>query len=113
ARARTDQKARWSSEHHGTALNLVWADGDGFEVEEKPELDDDAIGEQLLVYVRENAGTGWTKARNAIKGVGNEKLDEIRDVLFASERLLNVVDSEVRFAVESRKPARLYVADDP
>jgi predicted ATP-dependent serine protease len=37
------QKARWASAQHGTALQLVWTDGEGFAVEDNPELDDDAI----------------------------------------------------------------------
>jgi hypothetical protein len=29
------QKARWSSEHHGTTLDLAWTDGEGFTVEDE------------------------------------------------------------------------------
>jgi hypothetical protein len=32
------QKARWSSEHHGTHLALTWTDGEGFEVEDERDL---------------------------------------------------------------------------
>ena len=35
------QKARWDSDRHGTTLQLVWADGDGFTVHESAEKTDD------------------------------------------------------------------------
>jgi hypothetical protein len=107
------QKARWASAQHGTALNLLWTDGEGFAVEEKPELDDEALAELIVVGVGENPGTGWMKVSDAIKGVSNDRIDAIRDGLFASERLLNVVDGEARYGVEPRRAAHLYLPDDP
>jgi hypothetical protein len=112
------QKARWSSEHHATALNLLWAEGDGFAVEEQPEeFDDDALAELILAFVRENAGTGWKKVEQAISG-RNDNLRQVREGLLAGGWLVNVVkgvdgqDATLN-RLEHRKPARLYVADDP
>jgi hypothetical protein len=63
------QKARWASAQHGTALNLLWTDGEGFEVEDPPERpSDETIAELICEYVRENAGTGWGRVRATIKG---------------------------------------------
>jgi hypothetical protein len=107
------QKARWSSLHHATALNLLWTDGEGFAVEDKPDLDDEALAELIVAGVRENPGTGWMKVRDTIKGVGNDRIDAIRDGLFASGRLVNVVDGEARDGVEPRRAAHLHLADDP
>jgi putative DNA primase/helicase len=107
------QKARWSSESHATSLNLLWTDGEGFAVEERPELDDEALAELIVAGVRENPGTGWMKVRDTIKGVGNDRIDAIRDGLFASGRLVNVVDGEARYGVEPRRAAPLHLPDDP
>jgi putative DNA primase/helicase len=54
------QKARWSSEHHKLTLHLTWADGEGFAIEDKPELDDATVAEQILAALRANPGLGWT-----------------------------------------------------
>ena len=62
------QKARWSSAHHATALNLAWTDGDGFEVEENPELDDERSPNSSSRAVRDNPGTGWTQSRKGDDG---------------------------------------------
>jgi hypothetical protein len=107
------QKARWSSEHHAKALHLVWAAGDGFAVEERVELDDDAISELIEAYVREHAGTGWTKAEQAVEGARSERLRQIRDGMLSRGELVNVVKGLALDTIEERRPARLYVADDP
>jgi hypothetical protein len=106
------QKVRWASAQHGTALNLLWADGEGFEVEEREEFDDETLAELILSYVEENAGTAWGKVRASIKGVGNDRVDAIRDGLFAAGRLVNVVGGEALSRVEPRRAASLYLPDD-
>jgi hypothetical protein len=111
------QKARWSSAHHATALNLVWTDGDGFAVEDKPELEDDALAELILDAVRTEPGTGWTKVEKAISGIRNDRLRAIRDGLLASGRIVNRTARDgvewLAAECEPRKPASLYLADDP
>jgi hypothetical protein len=107
------QKARWSSSHHGTALNLVWADGDGFEVEDKPVLDDDAITNMILAAVHDTPGAGWRTIEDATPGVGTARRREIRDRMLEGGQLLNVVDWVPLDHCPARKPARLYAHDDP
>jgi hypothetical protein len=111
------QKARWASAHHATTLHLVWTDGDGFAVEDKPELDDDTLAEQILTAIRESPGTGWTKIEGGIRGVGNDRKRAVRDELFAAGTILNVVKRDgTEVAIDhcpERSPARLHLADDP
>jgi len=112
------QKVRWSSLYHGTTLHLVWTDGDGFAVEEKPELDDETLAAQILDAVGRNGGTTWGKVEEATPGVNRQRRMDVRDGLLASGQLVNVgrgedgADVALRSLVEG-KPARLYLADDP
>jgi hypothetical protein len=110
------QKARWSSEHHGTTMRLNWADGDGFEREDKPEFDAEQLAAQILAYVCENPGTGWTRVEEATPGIGREARRGVRDRLLQAGRLLNVghdVDGleAALDHVPERKPARLYLPE--
>jgi hypothetical protein len=112
------QKARWASRYHGTHLNLLWTEeGEGFTVEDKPELDDDAIRAELLDYVRQNPGTGWTPVDAATEGRAETKR-RLRDGLLAGGELVNIgkdasgQDVALDHIVK-RKPSQLYVADDP
>jgi hypothetical protein len=45
------QKARWASSRHATSLHLIWTDGEGFALEDKPEVDDETLAEQILAAV--------------------------------------------------------------
>lgn len=111
------QKARWASQYHATALQLRWTDGEGFEVEDKPELDDDTLAEQLFDFISKNPGTTWTKVETATPGVNKERRRAVRDVLFAGERIVNVVKEDgedvALLSCPERRPSRLYQADDP
>lgn len=111
------QKARWASSHHATSLQLVWTDGEGFEVEDKPELDDDAIAEQILTFVRENSGTNWTRLEEATPGMARERRRKVRDGLLKADRLLNVIkENGAEIALDEcpeRRPSRLFLAGDP
>ena len=66
------QKARWSSALHATGLNLTWAEDEGFAVEEKPELDDEAIAEQILAAIAAEPGIGWTRVEEQTPGIGRQ-----------------------------------------
>jgi hypothetical protein len=44
------QKVRWASERHGTKLNLLWDEGEGYVVEERPEITDETIAEQIVDF---------------------------------------------------------------
>jgi hypothetical protein len=110
------QKARWASEYHATSLQLVWTDAEGFEVEENPELDDDAIADEILAFVGENAGTTWGKVEKATPGVNRQRRMAVRDRLLSAGRIVNVakedgVDVALAYCPE-RKPSRLHRADD-
>jgi hypothetical protein len=111
------QKARWASSYHATTLTLTWTEGEGFEVEEQPELDDNTIADLLLAAGRENAGSTWSKVENATKGIGRDRRMTVRDRLFAGGRLVNIVREdglEVALAYcPERRPSRLHLADDP
>jgi len=107
------QKARWASATHATALNLVWTEGEGFAVEDKPEFDDAAIAEAILVYVGGHAGTGWSKVEEATPGTSKKRRREIRDGLLTSGDLANVVKGVWLDHVEERKQCRLFLGADP
>jgi hypothetical protein len=97
------QKARWSAEHHKQKLQLAWADGDGFEVIDEEERDDNTVADEILEFVRENGGTGWNRVDEKIAGKGT-RLRAIRDSLLEGGRLVNR-GSEARM--------KLWHADDP
>jgi hypothetical protein len=111
------QKARWSSEHHATSLHLVWADGEGFTVEEKPELDDETIAERIVAAISDDPGTSWSAVEKATPGVGRDRRNPIRDGLFAAGRIVNVTkEGRVEVALAycpERKTAHLHRSDDP
>jgi hypothetical protein len=106
------QKARWASDYHGTSLTLVWAEGEGFTVEDRPEITEDTIAEAILAAVLELPGASWTKIRD-LRSAGGKKvvqgnaseLAAIRDRLLRDGRLVNGAASEGQF--------RLWHPDDP
>jgi AAA domain len=106
------QKARWASSLHGTSTTLLWADGESFMVEAKPELTEESMREALLAAVLANPGGSWTKIRDARDSDGEKlvrgnltELQALRDALLAERILLNRAPTEGRF--------ELYLADDP
>jgi archaellum biogenesis ATPase FlaH len=111
------QKARWASEWHAKTLNLVWADGESFTVQDPDEVSDDQLADQILAVISSDPGTGWVKVEKAIKGVGNDKLRDIRDGLLAAGRIVNIVKTGgaemIVSEVIAKHAARLYLADDP
>jgi hypothetical protein len=48
------QKARWASDYHAQTINLTWTGQDAYQVEDKPELTDDDIAEQMLAVIAGN-----------------------------------------------------------
>jgi AAA domain len=111
------QKARGSSEHHGTTLHLLWADGERFTVDEKAELDDDAIAELILAAITANPGLGWTKVEKETRGMGDERRRAVRDDLLRAGTIANVVKENGERVIldhcPERRPASLFLADDP
>jgi hypothetical protein len=82
------QKARWSSEHHATSLHLAWADGEGFTVEQREEISDDTIADELRAAVLELPGGSWRKIREKIRG-GDADKAKVRDRLLATGEIVN------------------------
>jgi len=97
------QKARWSPEHHKQKMQLAWAAGEGFEVIEGEDRDDNLVADEILAFVREHGGGGWNKVDAAIAGKG-DRLRTIRDSLLEGGRLVNR---------GSEKRMKLWHADDP
>jgi putative DNA primase/helicase len=112
------QKTRWASDFHATTLQLLWADGDGFQIEERDELDDETLAGQILAFIGDNPGTAWSKVEKATPGVNRQRRMTIRDGLFAASWIVNVrrKKGEPERAldhVEEATPAHLFLADDP
>jgi hypothetical protein len=82
------QKVRWGSTIHGKAWKLLWRDGEGFEVDDTPELTDDDIGEAMLTAARENPGASWNKVETHVKD-NAERKRQVRDLLLESGALVN------------------------
>ena len=97
------QKARWSSQHHGTTLRLDWTPGEGFAVSATPERDDDTIADEILAAALQHPGAAWAAISSGIPGKA-ERLREIRDRLLHGGRLVNT-------GTDSRQ--KLWNADDP
>jgi putative DNA primase/helicase len=97
------QKARWSPEHHKQKMQLAWAAGEGFEVLEDEDRDDNQVADEILAYVRANGGGGWNKVDKAVAGK-SDRLRTIRDSLLEGGRLVNR-------GTEARM--KLWHADDP
>jgi putative DNA primase/helicase len=98
------QKARWSTSHHATALQLSWTDGEGFAIDDEAlERDDNTIADELLAAVLANGGASWNTIEKEIQGKGDRKR-AIRDRLLDGRRLINA-------GGESRM--KLWHAEDP
>jgi AAA domain/DnaB-like helicase N terminal domain len=112
------QKARWSSTLHATALTLAWAEGEAFQVEEKPELDDDTIAARIVEAISNEAGCTWGRVVEQTKGVGDKRRKAIRDRLLRDAVIVNVAKGESGEVVRldhcpERRAASLYLANDP
>jgi len=97
------EKARWSSTHHKTTLHLLWTDGDGYTVGDKPGVTDDTLADRILEAVLANGGASWNKIDVNTVGNGGEKR-KIRDRLLAGERI---------FDAGGKAGMKLWHADDP
>lgn len=102
----TIAKARWASSWHGKSLNLVWAAGDGFIVDDT-ERDDASIGDDLLAYVYEHGDSSWREVEKNVTGAAAVRLRRIRDELLTSGRLIDAN------AGKTSKGMSLWHADDP
>jgi hypothetical protein len=76
------QKARWSSTYHQTALQLVWADGDGFALDEQEPMTAERIWDAIAEYVLAHGGCSWNAVDDDVSGNGKSKR-ETRDRMLA------------------------------
>ena len=105
-------KARWASSLHKTTSNLLWADGESYTIEDKPEITRDTIRESIITAVQLEPGGSWTKIRDLhdqngerlIRG-GAEDVKTVRDELIASGIIINQPTRKDGF--------NLWLADDP
>ena len=99
------QKARWSSSHHATSLQLVWTDGEGFEVEDKPELDDDTIADDdPRGRARRTAAHRGTRSRRSVAGQARAEGARSATGCSPAARLINA---------GGKAGMKLWHADDP
>jgi hypothetical protein len=111
------QKARWASAYHAVKLDLAWTTGEGFVRHDKEEIDDAKLADLILRALAADPGLSWTKVEAATPGVNRQRRMAVRDRLLAGGRIVNIGKedgAEVALAeCPERKPARLYLADDP
>ncbi len=98
------QKTRWSSTLHGTATNLLWADGYSFTAEAREDVTEETIADGILAAVREIPGGSWSKIRAKVKGNATEAA-AMRDRLLAAGQIVNTATRDGYF--------QLWAADDP
>lgn len=84
----TWEKVRWGSDLHQQTWTLKWVEGRSYELEEKRERTDAELEADVISFISENEGTGWTKVRQSVAG-RDEDLARIRDALLASGRVEN------------------------
>jgi hypothetical protein len=109
-------KARWSSDWHGQSLELMWAPGDAFTIDEQPDRSDEEISNRILDHIQEHPGAGSTALEKAVGG-NAARCRQIRDGLFHARLIVNVakVDGVDRWLFECKpaKAAHLYRIDNP
>jgi hypothetical protein len=98
------QKVRWSSALHETTTHLLWAEGESYTVEEKPEVTEDTMISDLITAVQETPGASWTKIRERVTGKATD-VANVRDRLLAEGVLINTAAREGYF--------NLWHCDDP
>jgi hypothetical protein len=97
------QKARWSSEHHQTALQLTWADGDTFTVAEDEPDRPERTWSDIEEYVLAHGGCGWNEVAANVSGQ-RDYLARRRDQMLSAGVLINA---------GSRGRFKLWHRDDP
>jgi hypothetical protein len=98
------QKVRWSSQLHATTTHLSWADGEGFVLEEAPELaTTERIWDEIAAYVLGNGGCSWNDVDEGTSGKAPLKR-QTRDRMLAEDVLVNR---------GSGKSFKLWHRDDP
>ena len=82
------QKARWAPGWHKKTLQLTWAAGEGFEVSDAPDRDDNTLADAIRAAVRANPGASWNVIEKEAKGNAT-RLRQLRDRLLAAGHLID------------------------
>jgi hypothetical protein len=97
------RKTRWSSFHHGTSVNLLWADNHGFQVETEAVRD---IAHELLEHMQPGE---WYTAKDVKRLIGIG--DAVRPVL---ERLTSEGQLSFEIGPPGRRPnSHCWAANKP
>jgi hypothetical protein len=107
------QKARQAPDYHLKTLTLKWADGEGYEVEEKEELDDDQLEAKIVAAIGIEPGIAWRKVEERTPGVNAERRRLARNRLLEAGTIVNVYRDAALAYCEKGKQTKLYTADDP
>jgi AAA domain len=83
------QKARWSSEHHGTTLQLVWAEGEGFALAEGEPARPERVWDDIADFVLAHGGCSWNDVDGDVVGDATYKRRR-RDAMLGEGVLINV-----------------------
>jgi hypothetical protein len=97
------QKARWSSALHGTSLQLVWIDGDGFTRADEEQPRPERTWTDIAEFVLANGGCNWVEVERSVSGQG-DYLRKRRDWMLADGVIINA---------GSGKRFELWHRDDP
>jgi hypothetical protein len=82
-------KTRWSSELHGTSLQLEWTEGEGFRRSEAEPPRPTRVWDNIAAYVLAHGGCVWNDVDAAVSGEGIYKRRR-RDEMLAEGLLVNV-----------------------
>lgn len=112
------QKARQAPDYHLTTIQLEWADGEGYTVAEKEEVDDDTLEGKILAAISFQPGIKWTDVEKKVLGVSSTRRRNIRDRLLIAGTIVNVEKSaggaQVALAYcEPKKRTALHLSSDP
>ncbi len=102
------EKVRWGSDLHGRIWKLLWRDGEGFELDETPEVTDEDIRAAVLDAVEANPGCSAKALDGAGKG-SRSRVRAARDALLDEGELVNHGGGKGGAGGGGMK---LYLADD-
>jgi hypothetical protein len=69
-------------------MQLVWADGESFELREREEINESTMADEIFAAARELPGGSWSKIRSRVRGNETEKA-AVRDRLIRDGVLIN------------------------
>ena len=100
----TGRRCAGSSELHGTTTQLIWAPGETFTVEDKPEITDDTIAIDILAAARDMPGASWSRIREHVTGNATDSA-KVRDKLLELGQIVNTAARQGYY--------NLHLPDDP